>query len=309
VTHIRAAAPLLLAHSPREGIMLPAWAPKSELMVVLRRLFSRPSPAPPAHRPTTGGRLVYAIGDIHGRLDLLSDLIASIRSDAARAAPSERPVLIFIGDYVDRGPQSASVIDLVLDLEDEAEFEVRALKGNHEAQVLAFLEDPRAGPAWIEFGGAETLLSYGVTPPRGRTDEAAWTKTRDVFSAALPARHAGFLRRLELAITCGDYVFVHAGVRPGVPLTEQSEHDLLWIRDEFLRSTRPIEKVVVHGHTPERSPYIGPNRIGIDTGAYATAMLTAVRLLGPDVAFIQTDERRQYTGTPLEGSWSRDGRS
>jgi serine/threonine protein phosphatase 1 len=258
---------------------------------VLRRLFSRTVPADPPLRPSTGRALVYAVGDIHGRLDLLRELMAMIRTDADATAGGRRPGLVFIGDYVDRGPEAAGVIDTILALRDEGRFEVRTLKGNHEAQLLAFLEDAREGPAWMEFGGADTLLSYGVTPPPGRSDLQAWERTRHAFAAALPPSHEAFLAGLELALVCGDYVFVHAGVRPGVPLAEQSEADMLWIRDDFLQSSRATEKVVVHGHTPEAAPHIGRNRIGIDTGAYATARLTAVRLCGVRADFLQTGGR------------------
>ena len=255
---------------------------------MLRRLFSRAGSAPALtpSQPTTGDALVYAVGDIHGRRDLLDILLAKIRADAALAGEA-RPVLVFIGDYVDRGPDTRGVIEAVLTLAREAAFEVRPLRGNHEAQLLAFLEDPRAGPAWLEFGGGATLASYGVAPPAGRTDEAGWEDARRALAAALPDAHLTFFKQLELAVVCGDYLFVHAGVRPGIPLNEQSEHDLLWIRDEFLSASRPFEKVVVHGHTPEAAPYLGRNRIGIDTGAYATATLTAVRLHGTERSFIQ----------------------
>ena len=253
----------------------------------MRRLFARAGPAKPPKTPSTGGALVYAVGDVHGRLDLLEPLIAAIRKDAERSAGETRPILVFIGDYVDRGPDSRGVIDKVLALQDEGVFEVRALKGNHEEQMLSFLGDPTAGPPWLQFGGAETLLSYGVIPPVGRSDPDGWEATRLALDAALPASHRSFLEGLELAILCGDYVFVHAGVRPGVPLIEQSEHDLLWIRDDFLSSDRPIEKIVVHGHTPEPEPFIGRNRIGIDTGAYATNVLTAVRLCGTEQSMLQ----------------------
>jgi serine/threonine protein phosphatase 1 len=270
--------------------MFPASPPlfRSPELTLLRRLFSRAGPAPAATpaQPTTGGALIYAVGDVHGRRDVLDILLAKIRADAALAG-EPRPVLIFIGDYVDRGPDTRGVVETVLALARETAFEVRPLRGNHEAQLLAFLEDPRAGPAWLEFGGGATLASYGVTPPAGRTDETGWEDTRRALAAALPDTHLAFFKQLEVAIVCGDYLFVHAGVRPGVPLNEQSEHDLLWIRDEFLSASRPFEKVVVHGHTPEAAPYLGRNRIGIDTGAYATATLTCVRLCGVDRAFIQ----------------------
>lgn len=276
---------------------------------MLRRLFSRSPVAGPPASPSTGEALVYAVGDIHGRLDLLEDLTRKIRVDAASLHPGSRPILIFVGDYVDRGPDSRGVIDAILALGEEGVFEVRALKGNHEEQMLSFLEDPRSGAAWLEFGGAETLLSYGVTPPIGRGGLDAWETARKALAAALPATHRAFLESLELAIVCGDYLFVHAGVRPGVPIQEQSEHDLLWIRDDFLSSIRPIEKVVVHGHTPEPAPYIGPNRIGIDTGAYATSKLTAVRLFGTEQILLQGLLAKRSGTSDREGRSARDDES
>lgn len=255
--------------------------------LVLGKLFGRrPAPAPQA--PSTGGSLIYAVGDVHGRLDLLNALLVKIGEDVLAQTPDRRPSLIFLGDYVDRGPSSRGVIDRVIQLQKEAAFEVRALKGNHEEQMLLFLEDPGAGPAWADFGGAQTLASYGVTPPLSRAGPEAWETARLALLDALPPAHEGFLRGLEIAVTIGDYLFVHAGVRPGVPLELQSERDMLWIRDEFLVSNQSFGKVVVHGHTPDATPYVGRNRIGIDTGAYATGMLTAVRLNNVDRFILQT---------------------
>jgi serine/threonine protein phosphatase 1 len=231
------------------------------------------------------------VGDVHGRLDLLDPLLDQIRADAARLAVERRPVLVFVGDYVDRGVASKGVIDRVIALKREDRFEVCALKGNHEEALLAFLEDPYFGPTWSEQGGAQTLLSYGVTAPMMRTDEEQWEKARQAFAAALPADHLRFLQGLALMAVFGDYVFVHAGLRPGVALEAQSEHDLLWIRQEFLNSSRPFEKIVVHGHTPAEEAFLGDNRIGIDTGAYATGVLTAVRLEGANQRFIQASVR------------------
>jgi serine/threonine protein phosphatase 1 len=254
---------------------------------VFGRLFARQkaTPQPPA---STGGTLIYAIGDIHGRLDLLNTLLGRICADVVARKAERPPSLIFLGDYVDRGRDSRGVIDRVLQLMGEPAFEVRALKGNHEEQMLLFLEDARHGPAWAEFGGAETLASYGVVPPKSRTDSEAWENARIALHEALPAPHLRLLQTLELAVVCGDYLFVHAGVRPGVPLEAQSERDLLWIRDEFLSSDRWHGKVVVHGHTPDTEPFIGDNRIGIDTGAYATGTLTAVRLCDAEQFILQT---------------------
>lgn len=255
---------------------------------MLKGLFSRAvrkAVAEPA--PTTGGALIYAVGDVHGRRDLLETLLGKIEHDIVEVRADSRPVLVFIGDYVDRGPESRAVLERLIGLSKRSDIELRALKGNHEAQLLSFLEDARAGAAWLEFGGGATLQSYGVAPPQGRADAATWEAARQAFIAALPDDHLSFLSGLEVAVTCGDYLFVHAGVRPGIPLSLQTESDLLWIRDDFLNAERACEKVVVHGHTPEVSPHIGRHRIGIDTGAYATANLTAVRLHGIERRVIQ----------------------
>ena len=256
----------------------------------LRSRFGRQKPPREA---TTGGALIYAIGDIHGRSDLLDQLVDMIQDDARVLGHHHRPVLLFIGDYVDRGGDSRGVVDRLLALEKNPELDVRTLKGNHEQQMLAFLDHASEGPPWAEFGGAATLASYGVTPPAPRSDATAWEEARMSFSNAVAGEHLAFFKRLELAVVCGDYLFVHAGVRPGIPLAAQSEQDLLWIREDFLSASEPFERVVVHGHTPELTPYIGRNRIGIDTGAYATATLTAVRLLGTGREVIQTTSPRR----------------
>ena len=240
------------------------------------RLFGRKTPAAP---PSTEGRLAYAVGDIHGRLDAFDALLQVIAQDTLASSPTQRPLLILLGDYVDRGPASAQVIDRILGLQTEPAFEVRALKGNHEEALLQFRDEPGFGQTWVEHGGSATLASYGVQPPATRTDPDAWETARRAFREALPASHKAFYEGLEIMIVLGDYAFVHAGVRPGVPLDRQVERDLLWIRAEFLQSTAKFEKIIVHGHTPMEEPQIiAGRRIGVDTGAYATGLLTAVRL-------------------------------
>lgn len=254
------------------------------------RLFRRPKDHEPA--PSTGGRRIYAVGDVHGRLDLLGPLLHDIAEDAIASPPTQRPLLIMLGDYVDRGPASKGVVDLILQMKAWAKFEVRALKGNHEEALLQFLVEPTFGSAWFDHGGAATLASYGVQPPAQRTDPAAWQAASEAFAAALPAEHKAFYEGLELMVTVGDYAFVHAGVRPGVPLAEQAERDLLWIRQEFLADRGRFEKVIVHGHTPMEQPQLTPARLGVDTGAYATGVLTAVRLDGEDQRIMQARARR-----------------
>ncbi len=238
-------------------------------------------------RGPTEGRVIYAVGDVHGRSDLLDRLLDRIRRDAAPRRGASKPVLIFIGDYVDRGPLSRGVLDRVVELKREGEFEVRALKGNHEAAMLAFLTNAEGGLIWCERGGAETLASYGVAPPESATDAAGWKAARDALELALPLQHLNLLLSLELTATYGDYVFVHAGLRPGVALSAQTEDDLLWIRDDFVNVQGAFEKVVVHGHTSMEQASMDDNRINIDTGAYASGVLTAVRLENEERRFIQ----------------------
>ena len=252
---------------------------------MFRGLLSRKaSPASPVEA-STGGALVYAVGDIHGRSDLLDRLMLKIRDDIALEAAGRRPAIIFLGDYIDRGPDPRGVVDRLVALAAEPELDVRLLKGNHEQQLLAFLDDAGLGQAWLAIGGGATLASYGVSPPTERSPDA-WELAREEFAGNV-SDHLAFYRGLELAVECGDYVFVHAGIRPGVPLSGQAERDLLWIRDAFLEAPDPFERVVVHGHTPEVAPYLGRNRIGIDTGAYATSTLTAIRLSGEGRQVIQ----------------------
>lgn len=186
---------------------------------------------------------------------------------------------MFVGDYVDRGQNSREVIAFILDLMRHPTFEVCALLGNHDQFMLTFLDEPEAGPSWAKVGGLATLASYGVDPPKG-DDPDIWTQARDRLRQALPATHLDFLRDLAMYRIEGEYLFVHAGLRPGAPLSDQTERDLLWIREPFLSSTTPSGYVVVHGHTPAPEVEVSALRIGIDTGAYATGVLSGIRLRG-----------------------------
>ena len=227
------------------------------------------------------GRLLVAIGDMHGRLDLLERLFVQIEETARLSSARERTV-VFLGDYIDRGTQSRQLIDRLL--AGFSGYEAVFLKGNHDDTLLQFLDDPKLGEVWRNFGGLETLESYGVAH-RGGSD---WAQTRAEFLQRLPAEHLKFFKSLRLHYACGDYLFVHAGVRPGLLLEHQSEQDLLWIRDEFLNSTMSFGRIVVHGHTPERQPVVRANRICIDTGAYMTGVLTALVLEGRSHKFLST---------------------
>lgn len=224
------------------------------------------------------GTRVYAIGDIHGRDDLLRELHGAIAGDAA-SAPEREKTVVYLGDYVDRGLESRRVIDLLLD-EPIPGVAPRYLKGNHEDLMLRFLDDASVGPDWLELGGAATLYSYGVALPGLLSDERTLVEAQRRLSEAVPARHLAFLRGLDLHHVAGDYLFVHAGIRPGVPLAAQAEEDLLWIREEFLVSTEDHGHVVVHGHSINVETVYRPNRISIDTGAYATGILTCLVLDG-----------------------------
>ncbi|HYF21937.1 MAG TPA: metallophosphoesterase [Caulobacteraceae bacterium] len=257
-------------------------------MTFLKRII-RAKPQPPAPRSRTS-ELVYAIGDVHGRLDCLEPLLDAIRADAQ--AHAVRPRLIFLGDLVDRGPESRQVVDRVLELSIQGWCDVDALKGNHEEALLLFLEEPPFGATWGDHGGGPTMLSYGVAPPRTRTDDEAWTAARDAFAAALPDEHLAFYKALKLWTVSDDYLFVHAGVRPGTPIERQEEADLLWIRAPFLEVERASDKVVVHGHTPSEQVEMTPWRIGTDTGAYATGLLSAVKLHGTERRLIQARPSR-----------------
>ncbi|UAK23329.1 metallophosphoesterase family protein [Sphingomonas nostoxanthinifaciens] len=245
--------------------------------------------AVPLARPERAdGQLLYAIGDIHGRYDLLRQLLALIVADCAARAGDRRPILVLAGDYIDRGPDSSRVLAGLIWLGRHGAFELHCLKGNHEEAFLAFLDNPVGNAAWLGFGGDETLLSYGVRPPAPLDGEGDLIRARDDLLDVLPVAHLQFLRGLELILTIGDYAFVHAGIRPGVPLLDQRPQDLLWMREPFLGSTARHEKTIVHGHSwRSADPQVSPVRIGIDTGAYETDVLTAVRIEDNAIAFLQ----------------------
>lgn len=229
---------------------------------------------------------VYVVGDVHGRHDLLIDVIEKIMDDSARPplVPNQR--IVFLGDYVDRGPQSREVIDTLLALRERAlrrGMAITFLRGNHEAAMLDFISGPAQAAGWLGFGGRAALFSYGVQPPSLDTmSPKALAETAEKLDKALPPAHRDFLERLELSLGIGDYFFCHAGVRPGVPLDQQKPEDMLWIREPFLSSALDHGQVVVHGHTVVPEPEFYPNRIALDTGAYATGRLTCMVLSGSE---------------------------
>jgi serine/threonine protein phosphatase 1 len=243
------------------------------------------SPAPISASVPEGLR-VYAIGDIHGREDCLLALLKQISAHRA-AHPIQHTKLVFLGDYVDRGTGSHAVLEMLIMLQqlEDAVF----LAGNHEWALLSFLEGTLSYHSWYEWGGDTTLASYGVFPAiPDETDRAQTEAIRKAFAAALPPAHHRFLTSLQMSETIGDYLFVHAGLRPGIPPEAQDAKDLIMIRDDFLLKPVTIDKTIIHGHTIFPKPHIRPRSIGIDTGAYASGNLTAIVLEGEEYVFLCT---------------------
>ncbi len=233
-------------------------------------MTERPAPAVPE------GLRVYAVGDVHGRADLLERLHKQIGADLDRHPPDE-VLVVYLGDYVDRGPDTRGVVDRVL----AADWPRVCLMGNHEDMMLAAMSDPESLALWLFNGGNATLESYGV----GVDDPG---HAGSALEAALPDAHRAFFADLALYHEVGDYLFVHAGLMPGRPLADQARHDLMWVREPFLSDRRDHGTMVVHGHTIRRGIDEQPNRIGIDTGAFATGHLTCVVLEGTTRRFLQT---------------------
>jgi diadenosine tetraphosphatase ApaH/serine/threonine PP2A family protein phosphatase len=228
------------------------------------------------------GTRIYAIGDIHGRVDILDNMFKRIDANIA-SNPIPQSIEVFLGDYIDRGPASREVLDRLIARKHT--HRTVFLKGNHETYVSNFVANPSILKEWQHLGGLETLMSYGITPSFN-AGTAAQLQLAGAFDLALPESHRRFLGDLKLSYTCGDFFFAHAGVRPGIPLEKQREKDLLWIRQEFLLCEDNFSKVVVHGHTPVPQLDIRPNRINIDTGAYATGNLTCLMLEGDQLCII-----------------------
>ena len=262
--------------------------------MVLKRLFQRVRFAE-AEEPLVEGRAprlpdgvrVYAIGDLHGCLDLLTSLEAQIAIDIERTGGQLDHFLVYLGDYVDRGPNSRELVDHLIRPQQDGLRRVHLL-GNHDAWLRAYLHGDSVGAGWLRYGGDATLVSYGVRLRPGLDDEARLAATQPAMAAAVPEEHVRFLDGLEVAFSFGDYFFCHAGIRPNLPIEAQVEEDLIWIRDPFLDWRGDPGKVVVHGHTIEERPAVRRNRIGVDTGAYSTGNLTCVVLEGRSHRFIST---------------------
>ena len=252
---------------------------------MLRRLLGMSggkSPTGPAHSRA------YAIGDVHGRLDLLEDLLDQIASDNAGRRPA-KTYLIFLGDLIDRGPDSRGVIDLLLSRPPVFARPV-FIKGNHEEFFLRILDGEEDTVVdWLTYGGYQCCESYGVT--QGWTLNATAREIQERLRKVVPASHRAFLENMADSFQFGDYLFVHAGIRPGVPLEAQTSKDLRWIREGFLDDRTDHGVMVVHGHTIVGSPEQHPNRIALDTGAYRSGVLTALGLEGRDRWFLAARQR------------------
>jgi serine/threonine protein phosphatase 1 len=237
------------------------------------RLAVRPVP-----RMTLGqdAPTVYAIGDVHGCLDLLKRLEGAILADAQDY--SGEKWLVMLGDYVDRGPDSAGVLDHLLTPLADIAFRRLCIAGNHEAAMSAFLADPARNRGWLSFGGRETLASYGVSPAVLETTPAGSRHMRQLLDSHVPDEHVAFISKLPLLIETPSFIFVHAGLRTGVPLAAQTAEDLMWTRHDLSLDYGETAKLVVHGHTPLEKPMARSHRVAIDTGAYLSGRLTAVRL-------------------------------
>ena len=268
--------------------------PPHPLIAALRNFLRRrkssaaPLPAIP-HK-----QRVYAIGDIHGRLDLFSALGHAIEADNATRAAADSTVIL-LGDLVDRGPDSAGVLALARQW--GAMRRVRILAGNHEEMMLRSLESVDMLRRFVSSsaGGRETLLSFGIS--QQDYDPASWEELLEMARAAVPIETLDFIRSFEAMITVGDYCFVHAGIRPGVALAAQAASDLRWIREPFLSSDESHGPVIVHGHTIDDAPQIRPNRIGLDTGAYSSGKLTAMGLEGTARWLITAQEENGVVST------------
>jgi serine/threonine protein phosphatase 1 len=250
----------------------------------LRRQRQRPALTGAALPPDIR---VYAVGDIHGRADLLDRMLREIVADAAQVPPSTQTAVILLGDLIDRGMQSKDVVERALSPGLPPSFAFTVLMGNHERAMLDFLDHGRGAHAWLSMGGAATLSSYGCAPPSGQLSGRILSDLRQTLARHLPERHRQFLRNLATSALQGDYLFVHAGIEPRRTIETQRDADLLWIRKPFLEHPGPFEKVIVHGHNITMAPELLPHRIGIDTGAYATGLLSAIVLEGSERRILQ----------------------
>ena len=268
--------------------MTDATTPSFGLLGFLRNMMPTRTHTLERVRLPASPEIVYAIGDVHGCLGLLRQLESSIVADAAGS--SGEKLIVMLGDYVDRGPHSAQVLDHLLAPPPRG-FERRCITGNHDRALLEFLADPAAGEGWLEFGGEATLASYGIDVNHMTPRERAPARLAQRLAAAVPVEHYSFLAGLPGLIETPDYIFVHAGLRPGVRLADQSDADLIWIRDGYAADYAEFNHTVVHGHTPVETPFFRPQSHRSGYRGFATGRLTAVRLaVNKPPIFLSTDD-------------------
>lgn len=241
-------------------------------------------------------QLTYAIGDIHGYDDLFAQMIDRIRADSESLG--ERPRIVLLGDYIDRGPASRQVLERVQLLQSADWCDVTALMGNHEEALLRFLDEPEFGDVWRDWGGAATLDSYGVAMPYMAQSKEIWDQVSRDFAARFDPNHLDLLKRMPSSFQAEDYLFVHAGVDPDRPLAEQGSATFMYIRGRFLRADQACDYVVVHGHSPHKVPVNTRWRIGIDTGVYYSGILTAMRLHGEARTLLQVQREMDMDRPP-----------
>jgi serine/threonine protein phosphatase 1 len=252
----------------------------------------KPKPAPQGFIPE--GQVVYAVGDLHGMASLTEAMINRLVRDTKKSTDL-LPHLIFLGDFVDKGDHSKEVINLLVELAKREELRTTFLKGNHEDALLTFLENPSFGPQWVSYGGGPTLSSYGISVPELRRANAEiWEEIALQFREKMPKTHLEFFESLPTSIRIGGYFFAHAGVRPNRSLDDQEDGDLMWIRRQFLDDKRTLSAIIVHGHSPDPEVYKDQRRIGVDTGAYATGKLSAVRLQGTTSQFLSVSRASPF---------------
>ena len=253
-----------------------------QLKKLINRFF-RPQVQP---RPELPDNIrIYCIGDIHGRNDLLQKLLLMIQEDSLGF--NGQIYMIYVGDYIDRGMQSQEVIETLLGSE-QAGIHYVYLRGNHEQTLLDFLMNADVGRSWLSYGGQSTLASYKVNVNKIPTKREEFNSLREQLATNIPPSHYAFYQKTQSCFELGNYFFVHAGVHPKYPLSKQQAEDMLWIREEFINSHKNYEKIIVHGHTVTEQVEILPHRIGIDTGAYSSGILSCLVLESTQQRILQT---------------------
>ena len=233
--------------------------------------------------------ILYAIGDLHGHLDEHNILYAILENEIAKR-PEKKHVIIYLGDYVDRGPDSYRLIDRLIKIQNSDSPATHIfLKGNHENAFIGYMDSPLSWSKWLDYGGMDTAESYGITFATDILIPSEHEALQQKLLQNVPVEHYTFLNTLETKYVARDYAFVHAGIQPGVPLSEQDEEDLIFIREPFLSWPHPHEKCIVHGHTITQTPNITPHRIGIDTGLYRYGVLTCAIFEDNNVSLLQID--------------------